>query len=1116
MTHARHTIQQSEYGSEINEIHNTNVIQTLLSALHRPAFVMALDGRIVTANSASASRVFLVSLSKDQSPANVFDQFPCLQNVLTTPEQLTKLKQGLSLEHICTFRIDNTTLHSLTLYPIFNEHNVLSYLAVAENEHAEAHQLSEELRRERQRFLYLLETLPGFIYFISPDSTISYTNKTFRKIFGNPTSKQFLHFLHSSGPNCGLNIAVDSLQSERIIEWELSYKNRSYHIYSYPMTDIDGAVVAVVFGIDVTARCQAEQAVRQSEANYQAIVNKAPIGIFQITLDGTFLTVNPALASTLGYDSPTEFMAHSPSFHQLFYYPLQSRFLLKELEQRDGVNDYQSPFNHKNGSTTWMSIYIRKTQDETNDSTFYEGFAIDISLSKQALADLAHSERQLKAIVENAREAIVIISDRKVVFANPFLEEMTGYRAAEFIETDFLDYIHPEDQATLHERYIKRIQGEHAAQGYDFRILKKDKVPLWVQVTAAPFEWAGKPATLNFLSDITDRKEAEYALKKVLEDQENLILARTRTLRETNTKLEGEMKHRQMVEQSLLDANANLTQEIEKHKQTARKLEAAKRRADQAVKAKSAFLANMSHEIRTPLNVILGMTEVALHRPPKEGDVRHLEMIKEAGDSLLLVINDILDFSKIEADKLTLENTSFDLYILLAMLRDSFADQAGTRGLQLHLNITKNTPRYVKGDPARLRQILFNLLSNALKFTQHGSITISVRPNATTHRGLSALSTLPVLFKVSDTGVGIKHEQLETIFESFQQADTSIARRFGGTGLGLSISSRLVERMGGRIWVESEFGKGSSFFFTVHFAPSSPKELTLLQDEQRRNTTYTVRPLNILLVEDSALGAELVKAMLAPQGHTITHASSGQSALEILAQNTFDIILMDIQLPEMDGIEVTGRIRSNTTLAVSQSIPIIAMTAHAMPEDKRALLASGFSDYIAKPITIEDLLACLKKASLEILAPNTTSDPPSPQQTPTDALTAFVDKSTTQSTAVEDHEGRIQALARLGGNKALLQELQAVFVRVTPQDVEKLQEVLHIKTKNAADIAHTIKGNASSIGETRIAESARLLEQALQNKNSQEIERCFDELDANIKNSIMKLSRIAPSSPRTV
>ncbi|WP_051261035.1 PAS domain S-box protein [Desulfovibrio inopinatus] len=1107
-------------GHHAPKLCQTSVVHALLTAIRRPAFIMTEDGHVVMTNSASAPRFLVAQPSDDGSTTNAFDQLPCLQEALKKPEHIVRLKQGLCLEQLCIFHNDDS-LRSLTIHPIFDDEGTLTYLAVIENDRAETEHYIEELRRERQRFLYLLETLPGFIYFITPEKTISYTNLTFRKIFGNPTSRHCRDIVQCSGDRCDLCPAIESLHSERTVEWELTYKDRVFHIYSYPMTDTDNSVVAVVFGIDVTAKRLAEKALRTSEANYRAIFNEAPVGIFQTTPEGVFITINPALASVLGYDSPEAFMEAVSSSEQLYFHSHQRWVLLRLLQQQGMVNDFQSPFKHKNGTPIWMSIYIRETRDETGTVKLHEGFAIDISVSKQALADLANSERQLKAIVENAREGIVIITDDRIVFVNPFMMQFTGYTEEELINAHFIKFIHPNDQNIVSQRYAQRITGKETVNGYDFRLITKDNMFKWVQVTAATFDWDGQPATLNFLSDITDKKQVEHALKQVLEDQENLILARTQSLRETNSKLEREMKNRQAIEQSLLAANAQLTKEIEEHKSTARQLEAAKRRADKAAKAKSAFLANMSHEIRTPLNVILGMTEVALHTPPQEGDVRHLEMIKEAGDSLLTVINDVLDFSKIEAHKLTLEKTPFDLYFLVTMLRNSFADQAKSKGLTLELDIHQTTPQYVKGDPSRLRQILFNLLSNALKFTKDGSISISVQPD-TKHKHRKSPhrrkppDTPTILFMVKDTGVGIAREKLGSIFESFHQADTSISRRFGGTGLGLSISSRLASQMGGRIWAKSQIDKGSTFYLTVRLETATAQEFSQVQKQYRLKSSHSTQAREILLVEDSSLNAELVKNILIPQGHHVTHAAHGHEALNILAKQDFDLILMDIQMPEMDGVEVTRRIRNHTTLKVPRSIPIIAMTAHAMPEDRRALLAAGLSDYIAKPITIETLLSAIDRAtdhdSSSVTSQSTSKVPEDTPPRPHETENTHVDSPSND----QQREAEVQqALARLGGNEELLAILQTVFLRDGQNDMEQLETNLHKNPAEAAGLAHTIKGNALSIGEVCVAEIAKQLETALKEQRGEALTRLFTSLKIEFQKTIDYLLQTGISPQET-
>jgi signal transduction histidine kinase/CheY-like chemotaxis protein len=483
------------------------------------------------------------------------------------------------------------------------------------------------------------------------------------------------------------------------------------------------------------------------------------------------------------------------------------------------------------------------------------------------------------------------------------------------------------------------------------------------------------------------------------------------------------------------------------------KLDEAREAAKAGERAKSHFLANITHEIRTPMIGILGMTELAMATELSPKQREYLEMAHHSAQSLLTVLNDIVDYARIETGAFELARTPFSLRETVEEVMSVFRPLAAKKSLPLTYRFIGAVPQTLLGDPSRLRQVLINLVGNAVKFTDAGSVVLAV---ARVDNG-QASDQVRLRFEVRDTGIGIPGDKIKAIFDSFTQADVSPARRYQGAGLGLAIVRQLVEMMQGSYTVVSEEGKGSVFTIETDF--SLPVSLESLRPAREPAAPATARPLAVLLAEDNPINQIYVQELLEMDGHEVVVAHTGRRALEALRKKRFDAVLMDIQMPEMDGIEATRAIRNDQSGDFDPAIPIVALTAHALKGDRETFLRAGMNEYLSKPVSPADLEAALARVT------GAAPTPDKPQPKGPEPAGQILDWT--------------ELLSKARGNTGFLMKLFGAFVAEQPGNLAAMQSALDENDlAHLAFLAHSLKGAAATMCAPALRDASHDLERA--------------------------------------
>ncbi len=639
----------------------------------------------------------------------------------------------------------------------------------------------------------------------------------------------------------------------------------------------------------------------QKASEYLNVINNSENIIFyQTDMNGILIEISDSVSRITGFTR--EEIIGKPVI-LIYSNPDNQEFLQKELLSNGKVEEYRLDLKSKDGSVINAIMNSAVIKDKNGTPINILSILQDITESAIAMESHRYSEEKFKAITQSMQDAVIMMNENGLIsFVNIAGTMMFGYTKEEMLNTDLHELIAPAQYLSSFRHGFEAFKttGKGLLIGRTLSIEARrksgSKFPVELSISSARMNdcWY----SIGIIRDITERKRAE---KDVIEANEA---------------------------------------------------------AENASRTKSEFLANMSHEIRTPLNTVIGATNLLSETNLDNEQMKLVEMMHSSGESLLSLINDILDISRIEAGKITLEEIPFNLNDLLKRICDILSVRSSKKNLEMTYEIKPGVPETLVGDPDRLRQILVNLIGNAIKFTEKGSIRLSVENMEITEND----STLK--FSISDTGIGIPSAKLESIFNAFTQADASVTRQFGGTGLGLAISQKLVHMMHGDISVESTEGEGTTFSFTVKFGiPEQVGEKTDEIQDQDITTTETkgLESLSILLVDDSPDNRFLINAFLKKESCSIVEADNGSVAVELFLNEQWDIILMDMQMPVMDGYQATMKIREIEKEKRIGHTPIVALTAHSINAQVKKCFDAGCDAHLAKPVHRTDLVEVIKK-----------------------------------------------------------------------------------------------------------------------------------------------------------
>ena len=789
-----------------------------------------------------------------------------------------------------------------------------------------------------------------------------------------------------------------------------------------------GSIFTVIMGIsllwnrrlakEIAQHTRTEKALRESETRYRNLVENLPIGLYRRKLYGEYIYVNQVLAESFRCGSTEEFIEKYGTVSKRWGCPEKHEEFAQLLLTNRKVRDYEVESRLVSGETIWHTLFC--TIDP--ETLIIDGLAVNITDRKLAEQQIREKERLMSDIINFLPDPTLVIDRQgKVLAWNRAMEDMTGIKTEDMLGKDNYEYAIP--------FYGKRC-------------------PILIDLALASSPDIEK--TYTQIKRMGDKIIAENHYPN-LWGREVWLFGNACILRNSQGEIIGAIE-------SVRDISNRKTAETE--------LKKAKEAAESATRAKSEFLATMSHEIRTPMNAIINMTRLLLDTELDDQQRDYAETAAMSSETLLSLISDILDFSKIEAGKLELEKTDFSLREALESAVRILRPKAEEKGLFLRYTLDPALPRHVSGDPARIHQILLNFLNNAVKFTEKGGIHVRVLAEDQTETDCT------VKFEVTDTGIGVPENRRDRLFQPFSQADSSTTRKYGGTGLGLAISEQLAELMGGTVGFESEEGKGSAFWFTAKVRNTETKrqnaegESVIVHSVSTDKQSLVKFPhsMRILVAEDNLFNQKVILAILKKLNFPADIAENGREAVAVLREKNYDLVFMDMQMPEMDGLEAARIIRDPNSGVLNPQVPIVAMTANVTKEDQRKCLDAGMNDYIAKPIDTDKLLSVINcQLSVNIGQSPVNSDHLPPNN---DSLTTEI-------------FNRQDFLNRLGGNNMIMTgilsgisehlfcEIRELRTAAEKNDMKKIQ--FH---------AHKIRGISANISAERIRDIAFQMETA--------------------------------------